>query len=79
MKKTPRQEIKELKTLKTGYYCFYNTRIIQIEKEIWHKAVKLLNSINVGVVYSRQTYSEVYEMLLDGVAIKNIKTKYSVG
>jgi len=76
---TPREEIKLKNMLNgsDGYYGTHNQFIILIEKRLYDKATKIMNSLNTGFLFSNERYVHniIYNFLLDGNSAKDIKNK----
>ena len=79
-RQTPRQELEELdkKNGDAGHYGMHNQFAILIKNRHYKKATEIMQSLNTGFLWAneRQTHNEIYEQLLDGVSVKNIKAKY---
>lgn len=79
-KKTPRQTIKELEELnKTeGFYGTHYQFILLNEQKLQQKTLKIMESLFYGVFLAneRKVYNEIYNLLLDGYSMNNIKKIY---
>ena len=79
-KETPRQELKKLseRNGNDGFYGTPNQFAILIENRLYQQATKIMNSLNDGWVWvdERAVHTKIYEDLLDGVSVKNIKAKF---
>jgi hypothetical protein len=81
MKKiTPRQEIEKLNELNgdAGFYGTHHQFVILIENELYQKAMKIMNDLNPGFLWrnEREVHTRIYNYLLDGITIKQIKSKF---
>jgi hypothetical protein len=78
-KETPRQQLKKLSDLngKDGFYGTHAQFAILIEDRLYKQATKIMNSINYGFIWSneRLVHDTIYNQLLDGVSVKEIKAK----
>jgi len=76
---TPRQRINQLtlnaKLKHLDYFCTENAFILLIESNLHEKATKIMNSLNQGFLWSneREVHDKIYNLLLDGVPVKQIK------
>ena len=79
-KLTPREELERLKELnkKDGYYGTYNQFVILIESRLRGKAIDLMNNLNTGFLWvnERMVFNKIYNLLLDGTSIKDIKKTF---
>ncbi len=79
MKKTPRMELERLNKLNSneGFYGTHNEFAKLIESRYYNKAIEIMNKLNQGFLWvdERGVHSKIYNMLLDGVSIKEIKLK----
>ena len=80
-KLTPRQEIKRLNELNgnEGFYGTHANFAILIENRLYQQATKIMNSLNDGFLWSdeRLVHNTIYNYLLDGISVKEIKNKLS--
>lgn len=80
MKITPRQELEKLdkENAGLGFYGTPNQFALLIRSRLDERARKLMSSIFVGVLpmNERLEYNKIYNMLLDGRSVIEIKTKY---
>lgn len=80
-KLTPRQEIKRLNKLNgnEGFYGSHANFAILIENRLYQQATKIMNSLNDGFLWSdeRLVHNTIYNYLLDGISVKEIKNKLS--
>lgn len=81
MKKiTPRQEIEKMNKLNgnDGFYGIHAQFVILIENRLYQQASKIMNSLNTGFLWSNERYvhNTIYNYLLDGISIKEIKNKF---
>lgn len=81
-KETPRQKIKKLNELNgnSGFYGTHYQFVILIELDLKQRALKILKSINNDGLFidERLIYKKIYDYLLDGLSIKNIKREISL-
>jgi len=75
-KKTPREELSDLNS--KGFYDIKNQFAVLIENRLYQQATKIMNSLNPGVLWSneRLVHNQIYNYLLDGFSIKDIKSKF---
>ena len=77
---TPREELKRLSVLNgdSGYYGTHNQFVVLIESRLYEKATNIMNSLNTSVLWSneRAVHNQIYDYLLDGITIKEIKSKF---
>ena len=80
MKETPRQRIKRLNELNgdEGYYGTHYSFVILIKKRLEEKAWKIMKDLNQGWLWSneRGVHHTIYNYLLDGLSVKEIKKKF---
>lgn len=84
MKKiTPRQEIEQKLKLNgnNGYYGTHYQFILLIKERLFEQATKIMNSLNHGWLWSneRDVHNTIYNYLLDGISVKQIKNKFNNG
>ena len=81
-KKTPRLELLELhereKLNPDGYYGVNYSLINLIESRLKIQASNILKTINHGWLYGRTEHEQVYQLLLDGVSVKEIKNRMKI-
>lgn len=77
---TPRQKIEELnqRNGKDGFYGTHNQFVILIEKHLYQQATKIMNAVNQGWLWvnERGVHTKIYNQLLDGVTVKEIKKQF---
>lgn len=79
---TPRQKIKKMNELNgnDGFYGTHTQFVILIENRLYQQATKIMNSLNTGFLWSneREVHNTIYNYLLDGISVKEIKNKFCV-
>lgn len=82
MKTTPREKLKRLHELNgnNGFYGTHNQFAILIEQQNYSKASDIMSKLNVGFLWlnERHVHDQIYNMLLDGISMKQIKEKFKL-